>query len=73
LVKLNSFEEKDIKHVRSVILKIKIIGKIHQNVYILREKVKIREIMFCWKKKCNFAGKAALLRFFSETKKIRLY
>jgi len=36
LVKLNSFEEKGIKHVRSVIFQIKTIGKIDQKVYILR-------------------------------------
>jgi len=64
LKKLNSFEEKCIQHVRSSILQIKTIGKIDQNAYILRYKAKMQEIMICWKKKCNFAGKAAFLRFF---------
>jgi len=63
LKKLNSFEEKCIKHLRSAILQIKTIGKIDQNAYILRYKAKMQQIMFCWKKKCNFAGKAAFLRF----------
>ena len=36
LIKLNSFEEKEIKHVRNAILEIKRIGKINENAYILR-------------------------------------
>jgi len=36
LIKLNYFEEKGTRHVGSVILQIKTIGKIHQNAYILR-------------------------------------
>ena len=36
LKKLNSFEEKGIKHVRSAILQMRIIGEIDQNDYILR-------------------------------------
>jgi len=44
---LNYFEEKVMKHVRSVILQIKRVGKIEENSYILRKKVKIKEIMFC--------------------------
>ena len=36
LEKLNSFEEKGIKHVRSAILQMKTNGKIDQNAYILR-------------------------------------
>ena len=47
LEKLNYFEEKDIKHVRSPTLQIKTIGKDDQNAYILGQKVKIKEIMFC--------------------------
>ena len=45
--KLNSFQENGIKHVRSVILRIKTIGKIDKNAYTLRYKSKMQEIMFC--------------------------
>jgi len=44
--KLNSFHENGVKHVRSAILQTKTIGKTDQNAYILRKKVKIKEIMF---------------------------
>jgi len=73
LKKLNYFEEKRMKHVRSAMLQIKIIGKIDQNYYMLRYKAKMQEIMISWKKKWNFAGKAAFFRWFSETKEIQLY
>jgi len=46
---------------------------IDQNAYILRHKAKMKEIMFCWKKKCNFVGKAALLTYFPKTKEITQY
>jgi len=45
--KLNYFEEKGIKQVRSAILQIKTIGKIGQNAYILRYEAKMEEMMFC--------------------------
>ena len=41
-------------------------------LHITIKKVIIKEIMSCWKM-CSFAGKAALLRFFCETKEITLY
>jgi len=47
LKKLNSFEEKGIKHVRSAILQIKSMAKIDQKGYILRYKAKMKDIMFC--------------------------
>jgi len=47
LKKLNSFEEKCIKHVRSYVLQIKTICKIDKNTYILRYKAKMQEIIFC--------------------------
>ena len=47
LKKLNYFEEKGIKHVRSAILQIKSMAKIDQNGYILRYKAKMKEIMLC--------------------------
>jgi len=50
LKKLNLFQEKGIKHVRSAILQIKTIGKIDQNAYILRYKAKMQEIMLYLKK-----------------------
>ena len=58
LIKLNFFEEKGIKHVRSAILQIKTIGEINQNAYTLRYKAKINEIMFYWKKKWEFRMKS---------------
>ena len=65
LKKLNSSHEKGDKNVRSAISQIKTIAKIDQNSYILRQKVKIKDKKFFFqKKKCNFGGKAALLRFF---------
>ena len=73
MISLNYFEEKCIKHVRSVILQIKRVGKIDQNAYILRYKVKIKEIMFSWKETCNFAGEAELFTLFSETNEITPY
>jgi len=48
--KVEFFEEKGIKHVRSALLQIKTIGKIHQNAYILRYEANMKEIMFCWEK-----------------------
>jgi len=68
LKKLNSFQEKGIKHVRIAILQIKTIGEIDQNAYILRYKAKMQEIMLCWKK-CKFAGKAALSDIFQKLRK----
>jgi len=47
LKKLNSFQEKGMKHVTSAILQIKTIGKVDQNANVLRYKAKMKEIMFC--------------------------
>ena len=46
LKKLNSFEEKGLKHVGCALLQIKTIGKIVQNAYVLSYKAKMKEIMF---------------------------